>query len=147
MPTYTVVAAAGRLSQEMKGEIALGITRSHSKATGAQTFFAQVIFQDVREGDHFMGGRPLKSDQVFVRGEIRAGRTPDQKKVLLDDIVATIVQGAATSSRHVWVYLIDVPPSQMVEFGKVLPDPGHEAQWLESMSSEEREFLLGIGRE
>jgi hypothetical protein len=35
----------------------------------------------------------------------------------------------------------------MVEFGKVLPEPGSEAQWLQAMSEEERQFLYGLGLE
>lgn len=145
MPTYIVSAAAGRLSKPMKHAIASGITRSHSDATGAQGLFAQVIFRDIPEGDHFLGGSPLKSDQIFIHGEIRAGRTAAQKRQLLGDIVTMVVEAAATGSRHVWVYLSELPPSQMVEYGRVLPEPGSEAQWLESMSAEDKAFLLGIG--
>jgi phenylpyruvate tautomerase PptA (4-oxalocrotonate tautomerase family) len=89
----------------------------------------------------------LRSDQIFVHGHIRAGRTLQQKQLLLERIVAVVVDAAKTSSRHVWVYLSDLSPSQMVEFGKVLPEPGSEAQWLQAMSEEERQFLYGLGLE
>jgi len=52
MPTYTVMAAAGRLTDPQKREIARDITRVHSEATGAQGFFARVIFQASPAGDH-----------------------------------------------------------------------------------------------
>jgi phenylpyruvate tautomerase PptA (4-oxalocrotonate tautomerase family) len=145
LPTYIVAAAASRLTTQMKQEIASRITTSHSGATGAQGFFAQVIFHEIAEGDHFLGGRPLKSDHLYVHGHIRAGRTPDQKQRLLDAIVNGIADAAATESRYVWVYLSELPPSQMVEYGKVLPSPGDEAAWLEPLSAEDREYLLGNG--
>ncbi|WP_429298648.1 tautomerase family protein [Paraburkholderia sp. GAS199] len=145
MPTYTVEAAAGRLSKDAKQQIASGITRAHSNATGAQKFFAQVIFREVPEGDHFLGGAPLKCDQIFVHGHIRAGRTAEQKQQLLSAIVDAVGAAAETEKRCVWVYLSDLVPSQMVEFGRVLPEPGAESQWLEAMSSEDRDYLLGIG--
>jgi phenylpyruvate tautomerase PptA (4-oxalocrotonate tautomerase family) len=145
MPTYIVSAAANRLPKQMKQEIASRITESHSGATGAQGFFAQVIFQEIAEGDHYLGGRLLKADHIYVHGYIRAGRSLDQKRRLLDAIVKVIANAAATESRYVWVYLSELPPSQMVEYGKVLPEPGGEAAWLESLSTEDRAYLLGNG--
>jgi phenylpyruvate tautomerase PptA (4-oxalocrotonate tautomerase family) len=145
VPTYTVEAAAGRLSKDVKQRIASGITRAHSAATGAQGFFAQVIFREISAGDHFLGGAPLKSDQIFVSGHIRAGRTVEQKQQLLSAIVKEIEAAAETEKRYIWVYLSDIAHSQMVEFGLVLPEPGTESQWLQSMSSEDRDYLLSIG--
>ena len=45
MPTYTVKYSNFKLSLKQKKFIANGITKTHSKFTGANTFFAQVIFQ------------------------------------------------------------------------------------------------------
>ncbi|MEX3813930.1 tautomerase family protein [Paraburkholderia sp. BR13439] len=145
MPTYLVSAAANRLTAQMKQDIASRITESHSGATGAQGFFAQVIFQDISQGNHFLGGQPLNADHIFVHGHIRAGRTADQKRRLLDAIVSAIADAARTQSRYVWVYLSELPPSQMVEYGKVLPEPGREAQWLDALSTEDKAYLLGRG--
>lgn len=145
MPTYVVAAAEGRLDAQLKHAIASGITRAHSEATGAQAFFAQVIFQDIAAGNHFLAGQPIASDHIFVHGEIRAGRTSEQKQRLLERIVTIVVDQTRTPSRHVWVYLSELPPSQMVEFGRVLPEPGREAQWLESMSAEDLRFLDALG--
>lgn len=102
MPTYIVSAGANRLTPQMKQKIASRITESHSDATGAQGFFAQVIFQDIAGGNHFLGGRPLKADHIYVHGHIRAGRTLDQKRRLLEAIVSVIVEAAATERRYVW---------------------------------------------
>jgi phenylpyruvate tautomerase PptA (4-oxalocrotonate tautomerase family) len=35
------------------------------------------------------------------------------------------------SSTHegVWIYLQDIPETQMIEFGRFLPAPGEEAEW------------------
>lgn len=146
MPTYTVMAAAGRLTDPQKREIARDITRVHSEATGAQGFFAQVIFQAIPAGDHFLGGAPLVSDQLFVQGQIRAGRSADQKRDLLEALVTLVANATGAEKRSVWVYLSELPPSQMVEYGKVLPAPGAESEWLNSMPEPDREFLLGIGK-
>jgi phenylpyruvate tautomerase PptA (4-oxalocrotonate tautomerase family) len=67
MPTYLVSTAAARLIDERKRRIADGITQAHSQATGAQGFFVQVIFNDIPAGNHFIGGRPLDAEQIFVQ--------------------------------------------------------------------------------
>ena len=146
MPTYTVTAAAGRLTDSQKQEIARAITRSHSEATGAQGFFAQVIFQAIPPGDHFLGGAPLVSDQLFVQGQIRAGRSARQKRGLLEAIVTLVAKATGAERRSIWVYLSELPPSHMVEYGQVLPEPGAESEWLDSMPEPDREFLLGLGK-
>jgi phenylpyruvate tautomerase PptA (4-oxalocrotonate tautomerase family) len=146
MPTYTVMAAAGRLTDPQKREIARDITRIHSEATGAQGFFAQVIFQAIPAGDHFLGGAPLVSDQLFVQGQIRAGRSADQKRGLLEALVTLVANATGAEKRSVWVYLSELPPSQMVEYGRVLPAPGAESEWLNSMPEPDRKYLLGIGK-
>jgi len=66
MPTYFCTTLEGRLTAEQKRKMAGEITRVHCEVTGAPSFFAQVIFQEVRPGDYFIGGAPLKHDQLFV---------------------------------------------------------------------------------
>lgn len=145
MPTYTVSAAMGRFTDELKHRIAGGITRAHSQATGAQGFFAQVIFNEIPTGNHFIGGNPLKAEQVFVNGQIRAGRTTEQKGRLLNSIVQVIADATELERRYIWAYISELPPSQMVEYGQVLPEPGEEENWLQTMSEADREYLLGMG--
>ena len=49
MPTYTVKYSNINLTQKQKNSIANDITNTHSKFTGANTFFAQVIFQKIKK--------------------------------------------------------------------------------------------------
>jgi phenylpyruvate tautomerase PptA (4-oxalocrotonate tautomerase family) len=145
MPTYVVQATSGRLNAEQRQAIAREITRAHSSATGAQGFFAQVIFNDIPTGCHFMGGAPIETDQIFVQGQIRAGRTSEQKKGLLDDIVASLAAITRIEKRYLWAYIADLPPGQMVEYGHVLPEPGGERAWLDSLPAEDRAYMLSFG--
>jgi hypothetical protein len=43
------------------------------------------------------------------------------------------------------VYIIDVPPEQMAEFGHVLPEPGKESAWAEALPESERNRIQAIG--
>lgn len=40
-----------------------------------------------------------------------------------------VVAVAGVGAEAVWVYLSEIPPARMVEFGQVLPEPGGEAAW------------------
>lgn len=141
MPTYMVIAASGGLSSAQKSDIAQCITKVHNRVTGAQTFFAQVIFQDITPGNHFVGGAPLQTDQIFVHGHIRAGRSAEIKKQLLLQLVDGVTVAASIARNKVWVYVTDLPPAQMAEYGHVLPEPGSEAQWLAGLPEEDRELM------
>ena len=75
MPTYIVTAPQGRLSAAQKTLLAEEITRVHCEMTGAPSYFVQVIFHDVPDGNYFVGGKPLKGlDHAYLHGTIRAGR-------------------------------------------------------------------------
>jgi hypothetical protein len=50
------------------------------------------------------------------------------------------------SSRSVWVYVAELPPRQMIEFGHLLPEAGDEPAWTAALSAEEREFMQSIGK-
>lgn len=148
MPTYTCFAPTGRLSAEHKRAIAAAVTRVHHDATGAPPFYVQAVFVEVAAGDHFIGAAPIEGDQVFVQGQIRAGRTAQQKQTLITRLVAEVAEAAATEPFSVWVYLVELPPSQMAEFGRILPAAGTaaEARWLDEWPSEDRQRLERIGR-
>lgn len=146
MPTYTVHAPAGRLSDVQRQRIASAITRVHSEATGAQAFFAQVMFVEVHADRWFVGGVPLAGDQIFVHGQIRAGRTADVKKKLLTELVDAVSSAASLSKNLTWAYIVELPPSQMAEYGHILPEPGTESQWLSGLPVEDRSLMESIGK-
>jgi phenylpyruvate tautomerase PptA (4-oxalocrotonate tautomerase family) len=141
MPTYRVVAATGLLSAEKKQRIAQAITLVHNRVTGAQTFFAQVIFTNVVAGDHFVGGAPLQGDHVFIHGHIRAGRGAELKRQLLLDVVAAVASAGAIAPNRIWAYITELPPGQMAEYGHLLPEPGGEAAWLSSLPAGDRALM------
>ncbi len=146
MPTYTVQVAQGRLDADARSALAAAITQTHAQVTGAPTWFAQVVVDEVRPGHRFLGGRPLQDDLVFVSGTIRGGsRGPDLKRRLATELAATVARVVEMAPRGVWVYLIDLPPEQMVEFGRVLPDAGQEPAWLAEFATADREYLRALG--
>ncbi len=146
MPTYNCFAPAGLLDASKKSAIAAEITRIHNAVTGAASFFAQVIYTDVTEGNHFMGGAPLVSEQIFVHGFIRAGRSVPDREKLATEMVAAIAKLSGLSKKLVWVYVSEIPARQMAEYGHLLPEPGGEKAWLDQLPIEDRSYMQSIGK-
>ena len=46
---------------------------------------------------------------------------------------------------HVWAHLADMPATQIVEFGRVVPEPGGEAAWIAALPAAERKEIEAIG--
>ena len=145
MPTYVCNARDGRLTNTQKRNVAEAITQIHHEVTGAPRSFVQVFFRSVMSGDHFIGGRPAPEDQVWVAGGIRAGRSAEQKRELVQRIMRACAQITGARESHVWVSVQDVEPAAMVEFGQVLSEPGDEAEWVKSLPAEVQEELRGLG--
>ena len=144
MPTYTVTTSNINLNSKKQKELAQGITKIHNVVTGANTYFAQVIFNNTKKNNHFMGGKIVKEPSIFLLGQIRAGRSKKIKDKLISDLKNIIIKTSKLEETHIWVYIIDLPPSQMIEYGVVLPKSGKEKKWFLSLSSKLRKKLLSL---
>lgn len=136
MPTYTVTYSNIQYSDNQLEDIAQAITNTHNQCTGANTYFAQVIFQETPSGKHFMGGKPVKNPQLFLHGQIRAGRTPELKEKLILGMRDSLIKSTGLSKDQIWIYLIDLVPEQMIEYGEILPPSGKEGEWFANLPSE-----------
>jgi len=150
MPTYVCTVREGQLSPDQKSRIAAAVTRIHSEVTGAPKFFAQVIFEEVKPSNHFMGGVPLVHDQlydqIFVYGSVRAGRSIQEKLKMIKLMADAVGEAAGVRRTGVWVYIAELPARQMSEYGYVLPEPGDEQVWTYALPQEDREFMQSVGR-
>ncbi len=144
MPTYSCIAAKGLLNETQKSDIARVVTAAHAEITGAPAYFAQVIFQEIQEGDHFIGGKPLRHDHLFVYGRIRDGRSAVDRKALINRITNDVAGVTGLPNFSVWTYLLELPAAAMVEFGHILPEPGNELEWNDALAPEDRQRMLDI---
>jgi hypothetical protein len=86
--------------------------------TGANKYFAQVMFKETSKGDHFMGGKEVVTPEIFIQGFIRAGRTKDIKKKLIISLKDCLIEVLQLKQSQIWVYLIDLEHTQMFEYGE-----------------------------
>jgi phenylpyruvate tautomerase PptA (4-oxalocrotonate tautomerase family) len=133
MPTYVCAVLDGSLTPEQMVEIAQEITRIHSEGTGAPRSFVQVLFHELRPGNHFIAGAMPQGDQVFIRGEIRSGRSDEVKRKIIAGILRETSRITGAPQANIWVYLSELPASQMAELGHILPEPGEEKAWIAAL--------------
>ncbi|MBD1161431.1 tautomerase family protein [Pelagibacterales bacterium SAG-MED15] len=144
MPTYTVTNSNFYISYKQQKKIAEGITKVHNIVTGANTYFAQVIFNKTKKNNHFMGGKIVKEPSLFLLGQIRSGRAKEIKDKLISDLKDVLVKNSNLDETQVWVYINDLPPSQMIEYGAVLPESGKEKEWFSNLSPKLRKKLSAL---
>ena len=144
MPTYTITNSNFNLTLKQQKNLAEGITKVHNVVTGANTYFAQVIFNKTKKNNHFMGGKKVKEPSLFLFGQIRAGRSKEVKDKLIADLKNVIVKNSKLDENQIWVYINDLPPSQMIEYGAVLPESGKEEQWFANLPIKLKKKLAAI---
>ncbi len=144
MPTYIVRSTLPNLPTPTKQRIAQAITTAHADITGANTFFAQVVFDHAPGEDWFIGGVPLQGENLFVHGHVRSGRTDEQKRTLVERLVHDVAAASGLPTQSIWIYLSEIRPSLMAEFGHVLPEPGEEAAWFDALPEDDRCMLAAM---
>lgn len=144
MPTY--ICRATRLDESKMAALAMAITSAHTDVTGADGFFAQVLFEPFDPARCFLGGRRLEGDHCFVHGHIRAGRSARDRARLIERIVAVAVDVLEIPADAVWVYISELPPRAMAEYGALLPEPGDEVRWLSDLPEATRVRLESLER-
>jgi len=133
MATYSVYYAGLSLSTHQKYTLAQAITKIHAEVTGAEAYFAQVIFKELDIHDCFIGGELLDEAHIFINGQIRQGRSEQTKKQLLVELEIAMQTTTKLAGNQIWAYIDEIPPSQMIEYGQILPDVGNDSAWFSTL--------------
>ena len=91
-----------------------------------------------------MGGKIVKEPSVFLLGQIRAGRPKRIKDKLISNLKNILIKKSKLDETQVWVYIVDLPPSQMIEYGAVLPESGNEKEWFANLSQKLKKKLSAM---
>ncbi len=141
MPTYAFTTAR-ELTADQRAKLVESVTTIHQVEAKAPRYFVQVVFYKLEPGAMFIGGEAASPDHVWVRSDIRSGRTREQKARMLQRIMRETSEILGISEQAVWVYISDIPAHGVLEFGNVLPEPGEEEKWLASLPGALREKLV-----
>jgi phenylpyruvate tautomerase PptA (4-oxalocrotonate tautomerase family) len=124
MPLYTVMTQDGLLSDQQRDVIAAELVRVHTTATGVPANFVHSIFPTYPKNHAYVAAE--RSAVASIVGVIRAGRSPEQKSQLVQAIWKMFQDNTGVSDRDLSVALQEVPPSQAMENGMIMPEIGHE---------------------
>ena len=137
MPTYVCTTTTDRLNKTQKEQIVQKVTQVHAQEGGnVPEWLVQVIFKEVERGNIFINKRNA-DDQVWIRGDIRAGRTDQQKTAMAERMMNECAEAICIDKSYIWVYICDA--EKTAEFGSILPEPGQEKAWVEKLPKEVRD--------
>jgi phenylpyruvate tautomerase PptA (4-oxalocrotonate tautomerase family) len=129
MPTYTVFSKPGAFTEAQEEHIAEAITAAHAQATGAPRYYVQVILGVSNGCRRFVGGKPSEK-QLWIRGDIRAGRTDGQLADLMLELMRRVAQAAEIEEEDVWIDLNEIKPTAILKYKTVFPPAGKEDTWF-----------------
>jgi phenylpyruvate tautomerase PptA (4-oxalocrotonate tautomerase family) len=142
MATYSVYFAGLSLTTAQKFTLAQAITKIHADTTGAEAYFAQVIFKPLDMHDCFIGGVLLNEPHIFLNGQIRIGRSEQIKKQLLVELEIAIQRTTGLAGHQIWAYIDEITPGQMIEYGQILPAVGDDGVWFSTLPSSIQKKLV-----
>ena len=128
MPVYTCTAVEGTLSGAVKAELAREITRIHAEINKVPRSYVNVVFAEQPPGDVFVGAEP--GAPLIITGWARRGHPQDEITRLARELASAAARISGVEERHLLVVIQDSPARSAVEGGMVLPEPGHEEEWL-----------------
>ena len=144
MPTYTCWSEAGVIALELRSKIAAALTEIHHEVADAPRYLVQVLFADVPAGSQFLAGQPVPDGYVWIRADIRAGRTEELKRQLLLRIMGEVSEILDLAPEQVRIYICEIPGPNIAEYGQVMPHPGQEEAWFAGLPKELQERLAKL---
>jgi phenylpyruvate tautomerase PptA (4-oxalocrotonate tautomerase family) len=133
MPVYTLTTTESTLSAETKARLAGEIGRIHSEINHVPSTYVNVVYQELPADAVYTGGEPAAP--VLVNGWVREGHNEEETSRLALEIASAVTAFAAVPTDRVVVVFQSSPARFAVELGRLLPDPGHEADWVASIEN------------
>ncbi len=120
MPLYTITTQTGVLTRDGKATLAAGLTELHCELAGVPANWVHIVFYDYPVGNGFTAGEPAAA--VGLTLLIRTGRSSEYKRALLTQLWQLVQQATATPDDQIVIGIQEVPPSQAMEMGQIMPD-------------------------
>jgi len=124
MPLYKIATEQGSLSSEAKAALAAEITEFHCRLTGLDKAYVKLLFDTFPAGDGFVGGEAGAAVTLTVL--IRAGRSTDYKKSMLQQLWSMLQRATGASDAQMLIAIEEAPASNAMEMGVIMPElPDH----------------------
>jgi phenylpyruvate tautomerase PptA (4-oxalocrotonate tautomerase family) len=120
MPLYTLVTQQGTLDRLAKARLAQQLTSFHCDYAGVPGNWVHVVFQDFPPGDGFTAGEPAPVAALTLL--IRTGRSAEYKRGMLVELWKMLQAATGAPDDQIVIGIQEVPPSQAMEMGQVMPD-------------------------
>jgi len=133
MAVYTCTTQEGVLSAQQRTVISAAITRIHTAHTEDRPNMVWVIFETLPPDRIYEGGKPAV--KAFIVGLFRENRSTDVKAQVLKELCSMYTNATGLSANQLWVSLTELAASDAMMFGAILPELGHEAEWLAQLGS------------
>ena len=126
MPLYQCALIEDTTTENQRARIAADITRIHCDVTGAPPSFVHAFFREVPDG------KLPEGKAAFLVCGIRAGRSESDKARLISELRAAVAGQLDRREDEVLTVAAEFPASWGMEGGRILPEPGEEAEWLKA---------------
>jgi phenylpyruvate tautomerase PptA (4-oxalocrotonate tautomerase family) len=120
VPLYTITTQAGVLSADAKRDLAGQLTKLHSEYAGVPPNWVHVVFQEYGVGSGFTAGKASATAALTLL--IRTGRSADYKRELLKRLWSLLQAATSAPDQEIVIGIQEVPPSQAMEMGQIMPD-------------------------
>jgi phenylpyruvate tautomerase PptA (4-oxalocrotonate tautomerase family) len=120
MPLYTVTTQIGVLSDGAKASLADQLTILHSEYAGVPKNWVHIVFHEYAVGGGFTAGQPAATASLTLL--IRAGRSAEYKRELLVRLWKLLQVATGAEDDQIVLGIQEVPASQAMEMGRVMPD-------------------------
>jgi phenylpyruvate tautomerase PptA (4-oxalocrotonate tautomerase family) len=123
MPLYTVTTQDGLLSAQQRDVIAAELVPIHTAAMHVPAHFVHSIFPTYPPAHAYVATD--RAPVASIVGVIRAGHTDEEKSGLVRALGKMFQDKTGVSDRELSVALQEVPASQAMENGVIVPEVGH----------------------
>jgi len=124
MPLYTTIIEQDSVSDDTKTKIAEEITRIHSAVMKVPKNFVRVVFLSYPQGSGFAAGQ--QAPIAALNCVLRSGHNVEDKTDLLKQLWAMFQELTGIATDQLAISLQEIPSSNAMEMGQIMPAVGHE---------------------
>jgi phenylpyruvate tautomerase PptA (4-oxalocrotonate tautomerase family) len=120
MPLYTITTQVGVLDSPAKADFADKLTAFHAEYAGVPKNWVHIVFHEYPSGSGFTAGKPSATAALTLL--IRTGRSDDYKREMLKRLWSLVKAETGALDEEIVLGIQEVPSSQAMEMGQVMPD-------------------------